>query len=537
MAIPTIYKGKKYRTLKACIQENTIEGVSYSNVISRLKIGWSMEDALTTPIPEKYKKVYVVDGVSYSTLKELGDRFGLKHDQLYARARRGWTDHEIAYGKQKRPKKNEVQERNLNRFVVTVAGVEYPSVADMCRQHEIKLVTYRKRIAAGWSVEEAIGIKERIDGRKSKGHFEVDGKSFSSVSSMANYYGISPNTVYARLRNGCSMEQAVGLSSLPSVESKKRVRKTYEYQGKSYNSLTALANDLGMNDSTLHRRINQMGLSIEDAVSYRAVSVIEYNGVEYDSVSALARAFGLQHWVVSQRLNRGYSIDDAIAKEDLRKTFSGEVSVRGIRYDSLLDACDKLNFAKETINKRLEAGASVEEAFSNDWSENPILVQGEKYKNLTAVSKRFDVSLNVLSERLSKGYSIEQAVGLIQTSFSNKGIYNEAYFRKNPEEAKIEGVLYFVSFTESETKDHFQKIGISKYSVDKRFHNYKDYTLEVINVINMPLYDAYKLEQMIIEDLEPYSYVPSDKFEGRTECYKLNLQQIADLSEIIESFK
>ena len=53
----------------------------------------------------------------------------------------------------------------------------------------------------------------------------------------------------------------------------------------------------------------------------------------------------------------------------------------------------------------------------------------------------------------------------------------------------------------------------------------------------MPLYDAYKLEQMIIEDLEPYSYVPSDKFEGRTECYKLNSQQIADLSEIIESFK
>lgn len=496
-----------------------------------------MEDALTTPIHDKYKRVYVVDGVSYNTLKELGDRFGLKHDQLYARARRGWTDHEIAYGKKKTPKKKKIQEKNLNRFLITVDGVQYPTAADMCRQHNVKLVTYRKRISAGWSVEEAIGIKARIDGRKAKGHFEVEGKSFSSVSSISKYYGISPSTVYARLKNGCSIEQAVGLTTLPTVEIKRRVRKTYEYQGKIYASLKALAVDLEINESTLYRRINQMGLSIEEAVTYRAASTIEYRGVEYDSVSALARAFDLQPWVVSQRLNKGYSIDDAISKEDLRKTFSDDVTVNGIRYDSLLDACDKLNFARETINRRLEAGASVEEAFSNDWSENPLFVQGEKFKNLTAVSKRYNVGLTVLSERLSKGYSIEQAVGLMQTSFSNKGIYNEAYFQRNPEEAKIPGVLYFVSFTESETKDHFQKVGVSKYSVDKRFHNYKDYTLDIINVVNMPLHDAYKLEQMIIEDLEPYSYVPSDKFEGRTECYKLNSQQITDLSELIDSFK
>ena len=59
-----------------------------------------------------------------------------------------------------------------NAFEVTILGVTYSSIIDMCKYFEINPITYRGRIASGWEKEEALGLK----GRGLKGRVGTDFK-------------------------------------------------------------------------------------------------------------------------------------------------------------------------------------------------------------------------------------------------------------------------------------------------------------------------------------------------------------------------
>jgi len=467
------YKDIEYPSLKACIEANANEGLSYANIQARLKIGWTLEKALTEPVPEKYKKTYTVDGITYSTLKELGDKFGLKHDQLYARARRGWTDQEIAYGKVKKNKKKEAK-KNLRE--ITVNGITYPSIAEMCRQHKVKIVTYRHRIKSGWSIEEAIGIKQRIDGRKIKKgkSYTINNKTYSSICELSRKFKVNENTIRDRLKKGHSIEIAVGIAPMPKTVVIQPKHRTYEFNNKTYNSLTEVAEVTGIKKSTLWARINRIGMSVEDAVNFVAHgNEVVCHGQSYPSISALATAYNLPSWKVQQRIyNRGYTPEEAVSDEDKRLASQDNIVVNGLKYNSLMDACEKLGFSVESVKNKLKDGASLDEAFDENWSANPIVVEGKKFKNMALVGQHYGISAHLISTRMSKGFSIEEAVEIIPAKFSNSGRYNDVYFDRNPDKANIPSVLYFVQFKEKTTGIMFQKIGITKYSVEQRFYNY-----------------------------------------------------------------
>lgn len=538
MASKISYKGVEYPTLKACVETNAIEGLSYANVQARLKIGWTLEKALTEPIPEKYKKTYTIDGITYNTLKELGDKFGLKHDQLYARARRGWTDQEIAYGKAKKTSTKEA-EKNLRE--ITVNGITYPSIAEMCRQHKVKIVTYRHRIKSGWSIEEAIGVKQRVDGRKNKKgkSYTINNKTYYSVCELSRKFNVNENTIRDRLKKGHSIEIAVGIASMPKTIISHPKRRTYEFNNKIYNSLREIAEATGIKESTLWARTNRNGMSIEDAVNFVAHgNEVVCHGQSYPSISALAKAYKLPSWKVHQRIHRrGYTPEEAVSDEDKRLASQDDIIVNGLKYNSLMDACEKLGFRVESVKNKLKDGASLDEAFDENWTADPIVVEGKKFKSMTLVGQHYGISANLIHNRMSKGFSIEEAVEIIPAKFSNSGLYNDIYFERNPDQINIPSVLYFVQFKEKATGVMFQKIGITKYSVEQRFHNYKKYNFKIIDTINLELKEAYDLEQMLVKDLNHFSYTPDESFEGRTECYQLPENIIFQVSDMINDFK
>ncbi|PCH49310.1 MAG: hypothetical protein COC22_06805 [Flavobacteriaceae bacterium] len=538
MARTITYKDIEYSSLKACIEANAIEGLSYANVQARLKIGWTLEKALTEPVPEKYKKTYTVDAITYNTLKELGDKFGLKHDQLYARARRGWTDQEIAYGKVKKAKEKEVK-KNLRE--ITINGVTYPCIAQMCKQHNVKMVTYRHRIKSGWSIEEAIGVKQRIDGRKNKkgNLYTVNNKTYYSVCELSREFNVNENTIRDRLKKGHSIEIAIGIVPMPKIVISHPKRRTYEFNNKTYKSLREISEVTGIKEGTLWGRISRTGMSIEDAVAFEVHgNEVVCHGRTYPSISALAAAYNLPGWKVHQRIyKRGYTPEEAISDEDKRLSSQDDIIVNNVKYKSFMDACEKLNFTVEAVKNRLQEGASLSEAFDNNWTANPIIVEGKKFKNIALVAKHYGISKDRIYGRISKGYSIEEAVEIVPAKFSNSGRYNDIYFERNPDEANLPSVLYFVQFKEKATEVLFHKVGITKYSVEQRFYNYSKYDLEIINTINLPLKEAYDLEQMLVKDLSRLSYVPDESFEGRTECYQLSDSILSQIKDMIENFK
>lgn len=115
----------------------------------------------------------------------------------------------------------------------------------------------------------------------------------------------------------------------------------------------------------------------------------------------------------------------------------------------------------------------------------------------------------------------------------SKGIYNETYFKNNPEEAKSPGILYCVILVNKKTfKRECIKIGITKgtsnKSVVKRSFGFKGYDVRVQKIVHGTLEEVYYLEQYLHELWSDFRYTAGHKFGGSTELFELK-------NEIIQS--
>lgn len=260
MARNITYKGIKYPSIKSCVEANAIEGLSYASVQARLKMGWTLEEALT--VPEKHRKAHTIDGVTY------------------------------------------------------------PSIVQMCRSHNVKIVTYRRRIKSGWSIEEAIGIKQRVDGRKNKkgNSYTINNKTYRSVYELSREFNVNEGTIRDRLKKGFSPEVAVGISPMPKRAIHRPKYRTYEFNNKTYKALREIAEITGIKERTLWARINVTKMSVEDAVNFEpSGNRVVCHGQLYLSIAALAKAYNLPRWKVHQRIyNSGFTPEEAVFNGDKR---------------------------------------------------------------------------------------------------------------------------------------------------------------------------------------------------------------------------
>ena len=96
------------------------------------------------------------------------------------------------------------------------------------------------------------------------------------------------------------------------------------------------------------------------------------------------------------------------------------------------------------------------------------------------------------------------------------GLYNDTFFHKFPNQKNEFGFLYLMCiFNDNE---QFLKIGITKNSPDIRKTHISGYSVDIINTIKLPLFDAYHIEQEILSMFYEYKCIPLKKFGGHTEC-------------------
>ena len=108
----------------------------------------------------------------------------------------------------------------------------------------------------------------------------------------------------------------------------------------------------------------------------------------------------------------------------------------------------------------------------------------------------------------------------------SKGIYNESYFRNNPEECTVDAVLYCVVLVNKKTfTRECIKIGIAKgknwKDVIRRSHGFTGYDIRIQKVVHGQLEEIFYLEQYLHELWSEYKFIPDQKFGGHTELFEL----------------
>jgi len=485
MSTPITYKGKVYPSLKNLVESEASDGLSYANVATRIRNGWDLEKALCEPKNKNSRKVWTIHNRKFNNLKDLAKEAGISYEAAVKRSHRGWSDEEIFYGRSKQKKPKVVKPKKRRGKPVCVNGEEYENLRHAFDSIDPSCTfnTVRARLRYGWSLEEALEIKPKVDGRKLNDNTKkitIDGITLSA-SQAANKYGVSYSTILDRLKRGATSKQAVGLEDiemgdlLPQSEAyknrKKREKKNYLVDGVVYNSVAKLARTYGLPPALVYNRMRDNGWTAERSVKEEITDTVEVQGITYRS--------SMNAW-------------DEVGKTNF-STYQGR-KLQGLPLEVCLG---------------LEALPTLER----------YNIHGVSYGSLADVAKAFDLTVGQLASRLNN-MTLEQAV-IYKPS---NGRYSESTFEKNPDLSNTPGTLYFIRVALADGVLH--KIGITQKETTQRFYSLD---IEVIAEVKGRLRALYDLEQLIISEFSELHYRAEDEFEGRTETFLLMDEEEKDI--------
>lgn len=175
--------GNEYPSKAAMCEAYNIDRQIY---FGRIGIGWSVEKALTTPIdfqPANAKSITDHTGKTYKSISSLCKAWNMTRSTYNARIKSGWTIEQALTTPQK-------QIRINKQSCFDHKGIEYESLNAMCNQYGIARHTYSTRVdKLGWTIEKALTTPNIISGTKC---IDFMGREFPTKNDMAHYYGL-PN--------------------------------------------------------------------------------------------------------------------------------------------------------------------------------------------------------------------------------------------------------------------------------------------------------------------------------------------------------
>ena len=175
--------------------------VNYNSVMKRIERGWSIEEAFELVKRKQKNKIPItVESKTFESIKEACRYYKLNSGTVSQRIREGWSVEEAFELIERKPKFGKT---------IIVNGKTFTSIKEACEYYNIRYNTAIARYSYGWSVEEIFELTKR----KSKGRkpITVDEKTFKSIKEACRYYKLSYNTIKTRLRRGWSAEEAFGL--------------------------------------------------------------------------------------------------------------------------------------------------------------------------------------------------------------------------------------------------------------------------------------------------------------------------------------
>ena len=210
----------------------------------------------------------------------------------------------------------------------------------------------------------------------------VGGNNFNSIKEASQHLNINYSTAVTRHNSKEGLtDRPVRLVNNNAVT----------YKGVTYNSLSVLCKELGLNHNLVYDRYSRQGWNIEDAIEidksdYYAINTKNRaqrtpnssSAERYQSntgkgeinVAKAAREAGVARSTISDKVYRlGMSVEEAIKDTNYYKP----VTYKGVFYDNFKSACSSLGMSYSTGRKHLAKGYTAEEYLSgaSSKSENP----------------------------------------------------------------------------------------------------------------------------------------------------------------------
>ena len=325
----------------------------------------------------------------------------MRHDK---KTRRGWLRRfrrgDLGVSENRKPFDPTMQ--SITYDGVTMSGQEW------AREAGLPYTTFKKRFQNGWPMEKCLDTRRRSFGGRKKEAAQNTRYTINGVTRMVPEWsrvsGIPTYVLYARLRKGYTMKQALSLPYEPD----KREPRLVEYEGKRL-TLAEWSKETGIPMDTLIHRYRS-GLSPGEILSLSGnggSAVIEYNGRK-QSIAKWALELGIPVKVLRKRYKDNLppeKILDRTGFDDLKDTLLIEYEGRkmdlsqwsmetGISKDDL--------FRRYLLGWRTERMLSPEKKFA---SAETILLDYNGYtKSISEWALETGIPEKELLERYRRGF-------------------------------------------------------------------------------------------------------------------------------------
>lgn len=192
-----IYKNKEYASIKKLCNE---KNVSYAMVIQRLKLGWSIEDAIDIPVKtHRNGKKVKYNGKDYPSLRSLAISQNIPYHVLQMRVKNGMNIQTAV--------ETPVGELMGNETIFE--NKTYPSFSKMCREFNISPSIVLSRLSMGWTLDKAL----KTPVRKTSNHYVPEliynGKKYKSLKMLCDDVGADYQNTLNRLHRGKNLKDAI----------------------------------------------------------------------------------------------------------------------------------------------------------------------------------------------------------------------------------------------------------------------------------------------------------------------------------------
>jgi hypothetical protein len=309
-----------------------------------------------------------------------------------------------------------IQKYGAKNFEIKLIRNDATSYREL-QEQEIAEIAARDAIKLGYNnaLGGAVGNSTAIA-------ITVAGQGFESQALAAAYYDVPGQAFNRRLAHGWTPEQAAGIAP-PPPDAVMRI--PIEVEGKSYPNIRAAAKAYGLRGGLVYNRLAEWGWSIREALELdqrtetRGVpKPITALGVPYDNLKQCAKAHNILLATLRAAIARGVDLDAYLKAHQQPKVWA---VIEGVTYRTLSEAVRAYNQSFNLVSKRLASGWSQVDALRTPSQKNPgqrgkpVHAFGQDYPSLTACAEAHGVPYMRLHDNISRyKKSLEDAIRFIQ---------------------------------------------------------------------------------------------------------------------------
>lgn len=376
--------GNEYASVQKMCNEYPVKtSYSYNN---RIKMGWSVEKALTTPVDEMQIAVDHL-GNKYRSTRSMCAAYPVKDDKAYKRRiEKGWSIEEALM--------TPVSET----FEIDHLGNKHKSLTAMCEAYPVTYTyLYYTRIKKGWSLKETL-----MTPPPKKTVTDHLGNEYNSVEEMCTVYAVDSSTYNKRLKKGYSQKDALTINGANHT--------TTDHLGNEYSSITEMCASYPVKTASLYyARINK-GMNIKEALTTptratnkgkRKVSV-DHLGNTFNSQKEMCEHYGISDGMFEKRIERGWPLEKALTTPSYGTSWKSVKDKDGNEYRNIHEACSTLGVTRGVLNRRIDENSEIK-----NWSTKATVYArtdgaGNTFPSKAEMCRHYNIPVKVFEKRVNE---------------------------------------------------------------------------------------------------------------------------------------